>query len=55
MNLDKLILDLLENLKTGDCFCPVGIGHPLFSSHTKICVRLTKLLEETKNENSHNS
>lgn len=31
------IMIYLPELKQGDCFCAVGIGHPAYRDHAQIC------------------
>lgn len=41
-----LLEALLQNGKTEDCWCPMGIGHPSFSSHTRHCQAVSDALHK---------
>lgn len=35
---DEALIELLHGIKTGDCWCPKGIGNPMMKSHTVGCL-----------------
>ena len=37
------LADVLEDLKTGDCWCQAGIGNPMITEHSKACLKLQKI------------
>lgn len=37
------LTDVLKELKTGDCWCQVGIGNPMITEHSKACLKLQKI------------
>lgn len=41
----------LGKLKKGDCWCPMGINHPTYTSHTEMCTRLQDLFNPRKPQN----
>ena len=39
---------IILQLKNTECWCPMGIGHPSFNSHTDFCIEIQALnLEES--------
>lgn len=36
------LMIMLEGLKIGDCWCQVGIGNPMMTKHSEICLKLQK-------------
>ncbi len=41
MCLDEAVI-LLKEFKSGDCFCEVGIGNTMLSSHTSHCIAVQR-------------
>ena len=39
---------LLYGLRRGDCWCDVGIGNPMMSSHDKVCDEVRAFLGEER-------
>lgn len=37
------LTDVLKELKTGDCWCQVGISNPMITEHSKACLKLQKI------------
>ncbi|MBI5683568.1 MAG: hypothetical protein HZC54_00675 [Verrucomicrobia bacterium] len=37
--------ELLAKLKHGDCWCPMGIGNPMVTSHPDYCVKAQALFD----------
>lgn len=37
------MMSIFEDLKTGDCWCQVGIGNPMITEHSKACLKLQKI------------
>lgn len=38
-------LTYLHELKKGGCWCEMGIGHPSFSEHSKLCKEIKEFLD----------
>jgi len=41
-------LHVLTSLKTGGCFCAIGIGHPGMTSHSPQCIAATTVSESAR-------
>jgi len=37
--------DLISALKSGDCWCPMGIGDPRYSDHTDTCKKIQEKID----------
>jgi hypothetical protein len=41
----KKLKEIIRGLKRGDCWCEMGIGNPMVSSHSPQCIAAQKAIE----------
>ena len=45
---DKRLIGWLLRLKTGSCWCPVGIGNPMYTSHSALCDEIRAFVSQVQ-------